>query len=143
MTAKQFLQRVTQAEKEISILQARMRHYEDMGLTITSHMSNTPGSHKNASSRVESAAVGFLDSLDAIQGKLRAYSAIIDDAEKMIGKIPQERYRRLLSLRYLAGMSLRSVGDELGYKDRNSVYRAHGWALLELEHVLQTDGLGE
>ena len=84
-----------------------------------------------------------MDTLDAIQGKIRAYSAIISDAEKMIEKIPQERYRQLLSLRYLAAMSLRSVGDELGYKDRNSVYRAHGWALLELEHVLQEDGMGE
>ena len=106
-------------------------------------MSDAPVSHKNAVSKVESAAVGFLDTLDAIQGKIRAYSSIISDAENMIAKIPQERYRQLLSLRYLAGMSLRSVGDELGYKDRNSVYRAHGWALLELEHVLQNDGMGE
>ena len=114
-----------------------------MGLSITSHITDTPVSHSRGDSRVESAAVGFLDTLETIQGKIRAYSAIIDDAEKMIGKIPQERYRRLLSLRYLAGMSLHSVGDELGYKDRNSGYRAHGWAVRELEHVLQEDGMGE
>ena len=120
-----------------------MRHYEDMGLKITSQMSDAPVSHKNASSRVESAAVGFLDVVDTIQGKLRAYSSIIDDAEKTIDKIPNERYRMILKLHWLAGMSLPSVGDEVGYKDRNSIYRAHGWALLELEHVLQNDGMGE
>lgn len=134
---------MTTAERELKTLKARLAHYEDMGLNITSHMSDTPGSHKNASSRVETAAVGMLDTLNAIQGKIRAYTVIIDDAEKMISKIPQERYRQILSLRYLAGMSLRSVGDEVGYRDKNSVYRAHGWALWELQHVIDQDGMGE
>ena len=106
-------------------------------------MQNTPVSHSRADSRVESAAVGFVDTLQAIQGKIRAYSSIISDAEKMIDKIPQERYRTILKLHWLAGMSLPSVGDEMGYRDRNSIYRAHGWALWELEHVLNEDGMGE
>ena len=133
---------MTVAERELKSLKARLAHYEDLGLNITSHMSDTPGSHKNTASRVETAAVGMLDTLKAIQAKIGAYTVIIGDAEKMIAKIPQERYRQLLTLRYLAGMSLRSVGDELGYKDRNSVYRAHGWALLEMEQVLQEEGMG-
>lgn len=114
-----------------------------MGLSITSHLTDTPVSRSKGPSRVESAAVGFVDTMQAIQGELGAYAVIVSDAEKMIAKIPQERYRRLLELRYLAGMSLPSVGDELGYKDRNSIYRSHGWALWELEHVLQTEGIGE
>lgn len=134
---------MTIAERELKSLKARLAHYEDMGLSITSHMSDTPVLASKGASRVESAAVGFLDTLDAIQGKIRAYTVIISNAEKMIEKIPQERYRQLLTLRYLAGMSLRSVGDEIGYRDRNSVYRAHGWALWELQQVLNDDGIGE
>lgn len=94
------------------------------------------------SSRVETGAVGIIDGLEDWNANLGAYKAILDEAQKLIDRIPQERYRMLLSLRYLAGMSLRSVGDELGYKDRNSVYRAHGWALLEMEQVLQEEGMG-
>ena len=114
-----------------------------MGLSITSHMSDAPVSASKGSSRVEMAAVGFTDTLDTIRRKIGAYSVIISDAEKMIAKIPQERYRQLLTLRYLAGMSFPSVGDEIGYRDRNSVYRAHGWALWELQQVLDQDGMGE
>jgi len=140
---KDYLKQVAFAEREIKTLRARLAHYEDLGLTVTSHFTDTPVSHSKGSSRVETAAVGIVDTLSAIQGQIGAYKVIIDDAEKMISKIPQETYRRLLTLRYLAGMSFRSVSDELGYSDRNSVYRAHGWALLELQHVLEEDGIGE
>ena len=133
---------MTQAEKDLKVLKARLRHYEDMGLSITSKMQDAPVSRSKGSSRVETAAVGFVDTLQAIQAKIRAYTVIIDDAEKMIEKIPQEHYRRVLSMIYLAGMSMPSVGDEMGYKDRNSIYRTHGWALWELEHVLREEGIG-
>ena len=134
---------MTTAERELKSLKARLAHYEDMGLSITSHMSDAPVSASKGSSRVEMAAVGFTDTLDTIRRKIGAYTVIISDAEKMIAKIPQERYRQLLTLRYLAGMSFPSVGDEIGYRDRNSVYRAHGWALWELQQVLDQDGMGE
>lgn len=134
---------MTTAERELKSLKARLAHYEDMGLSITSHMSDAPVSASKGSSRVEMAAVGFTDTLDTIRRKIGAYSVIISDAEKMIAKIPQERYRQLLTLRYLAGMSFPSVGDEIGYRDRNSVYRAHGWALWELQQVIDQDGMGE
>ena len=129
-------------ERELRTLKARLEHYKSMGLQITSHMSDAPVSHSMAPSKVETAAVGMIDTLEAINAKLRAYEAIVSNAEKLIDRIPQERYRTILNLRYLAGMSFRSIGDELRYSDRNSIYRAHGFALMELGHVLDEDGIG-
>jgi len=106
-------------------------------MSLTAFRTDTPVTASRGSSRTESVAVGIVDTLDALNAKLGAYSAIVRYAEEMIEKIPQENYRRLLSLRYLAGMSFRSVSDEMNYTDRNSVYRAHGWALVELGKVMR------
>ena len=76
------------------------------------------------------AAVGMVDVLSALAAQIEKHARIIQDAENLIARIPQEKYRQLLTLRYLAGMSWQSISDEMGYKDKNSVYRAHGYALI-------------
>ena len=140
LTAKEYLQQVAYAEREIRTIKAQIEHFMDLGLRITSSMSNTPISASKGSSRVESAAVGIVDGSDALNANLRAYEAKYEYAKKLIEKIPQERYRRLITLHYLCGWKLPKVGEALGYEDRNSVYRAHGWALVEMQKVLDEDG---
>lgn len=129
--------RVAHAEREIKTIRARLRHYREMGMGSPGNMSNTPVTHSKGFSSVETAAVGIVDTLNALNANLGAYTAIVRDAEKLIERVPQENYRRLLTLRYLCGMSFRSVSDEMNYTDRNSVYRAHGWALLEFGKVMR------
>lgn len=82
------------------------------------------------------AAVGMVDAERALRGKIDGYLKRISEAEEIIDQISAERYRQILSLHYLCGMSLRSVSDELGYKDENSIYRAHGWALAEAQKIM-------
>ena len=135
--AKAYLQRVAFAEREIKTLKARIAHYEDLGLSITAFRTDPPVIASKGASRVEMAAVGIVDSLGSLNANLGAYTAIVRDAEEKIKKIPQENYRRLLTLRYLCGMSFRSVSDELRYEDRNSIYRAHGYALLEMWEAMK------
>ena len=123
--------RVYEVEREIGLLRAKKRHYESMGFSISPKLTGMPGSGQRGASKVETSAVNMVDILSELDQKIAEYAKIISDAEKLIARIPQEKYRQLLTLRYLARMSWRSVSDELGYKDRNSVYRAHGYALLE------------
>ena len=47
-----------------------------------------------------------------------------------------DKYRKILSYRYLCQWSFRSISDELKYDDPNSVYRAHGWALVKAQEIL-------
>ena len=138
--AQVYLQQVATAEHDLVTLRARVAHYEDLGLSITSHMSSTPVQGQKGASRVETAAVGIVDGLQSINAKIGAYEAIVSHAENLIGRVPQEPYRRLLTLRYLCGWKLPRIGDELRYTDRNSVYRAHGWALVKFGEVLEKDG---
>ena len=65
---------------------------------------------------------------------------IINKARQVIKQVPQDKYRQILTLRYLAGWSFRSISDELKYNDPKSVYKAHGWALTEAQKVLNKKG---
>ena len=136
MTAKEYLMQVSRAERELKTLRAQLDHYEDIGLLITPSISHTGGSGQRGASRVEAAAVGMIDTLAEIRERIAEYTAITAAARATIDKIPQERYRRILILRYLCGWSWSSISDELMYNDRNSVYRAHGYALTALKKVM-------
>ena len=135
MTAKLFFRQVQQAEKELRILNAKLRHFQDIGFSIGG-TGGTIGSHSRGSSRVELAAVGAVDAFRELFDQQKAYLAIIARAEQVIRAIPQEKYRQILNYCYLCGWSLKSVSDELGYRDQNSIYRAHGWALYEAQKVI-------
>lgn len=136
MTAKEYFRMVASAESRIRVLQAKLRHYEDLGLTITSAPSGSVSGPKNGVSRVELAAIGMVDATGKLRDQIDRYRMLIAEAEQVISKIEHERLRRILTLRYLCGMSLRSISDELGYRDSNSVYRAHGYALLAAQRII-------
>ena len=135
MTAKKFFSQVRQAESELKILNAKLRHYEELGFSLGG-MSGTIGNANRGTSRVELAAIGAVDAFQSILSQQREFTAIIARAEQVIKMIPQEKYRAILNYRYLCGWSFRSISDELAYNDPNSVYRAHGWALVEAQKIL-------
>lgn len=143
MKAKDYLLRVAMAERKLKVLQARLRHYEDLGLTITSDTSAV-GGHQAGTSRVELAAIGMADSDRALREQIARYSRITTEAQRLIDMIPQENFRRILTYRYLCGWSFQSISDEMRYKAEKSVYRAHGWALGKLQEIIdkeeETDG---
>ena len=80
--------------------------------------------------------MGIFDATLALEKQAAEYVRIIQAAEAVIAKIPQEKYRQILTLRYLAGWSWRSISDELRYNDQKSVYRAHGFALMRAQEIL-------
>ena len=137
LTPKEYLEQVERAEKEIRVIKARIDHYRDLTMGSSMSMDNTPVTHSKGSSRTETIAVGIIDALGTLNANLGAYTAIVSDAEKMIAQIPQEKYRRILTYRYLCGWKLSKVGEELRYEDRNSIYRAHGWALVAFGKVMR------
>ena len=135
MTAKEFFRQVRHAESELKILNAKLAHYEDLGFSMGGIAGGTGNAHRSAS-RVEMAAVGAVDALRDLEQQKREFLAIIARAEHVIKMVPQERYRQILTYRYLCGWTFRSISDELEYNDPNSVYRAHGWALHEAQVVI-------
>ena len=138
MKAKDFFLQVKRAERELKVLNAKVQHFEDLGLMITSNIGGIGGKQRGAS-RTEAAAVGMLDSVSDLNKQIQEYTKLINKAERVIKQIPQEKYRLILTYHYLCQWSFRSISDELDYKDPNSVYRAHGWALSEAQKVLNKE----
>jgi len=137
MRAKEYFLSVLAAEKELKLIRAKIRHYEDIGYSITGGSMDSPVvSHSRGSSRVEAAAMGIFDATRALEEKAKEYVAVIARAEHLIALLPQERYQQILTYRYLCGWSFRSITDELGYENPRSVYKAHGWALAEAQKIL-------
>ena len=135
MTAKEFMSQVSKAEREMLLFSARRRHYEDLMSSIGANIGG--GVHsQNVSSKTETAAVGLVFMTEQLTAKIEEYTALIKKAEELIGKLSQENFRRILTLRYLCAWSWRSIRDEMGYKDEKSVYRCHGYALRELQKVM-------
>lgn len=126
---------IQRAEGKLRILQAKLRHFEELGV-ISASTGTAIGNRQKGASRVELAAVGMVDSGRALQAEIERYSAIVHDAEEVIASIKSETFQKILTLHYLCDMSLRSISDELKYKDPNSVYRAHGWALAEAQKII-------
>ena len=141
MRAKEYFRSVLSAEKELKLIRAKIRHYEDIGFSITGGSLDAPVvCHSRGASRVEAAAMGIFDATLALEKQAGEYVRIIQAAEKVISQIQQEKYRQILTLRYLAGWSFRSISDELRYQDPKSVYKAHGWALAAAQRILDKEG---
>lgn len=135
MQAKIFMMRVRQAEHELKLINQKRRHFVELAGSIGVSASAVP-SKPTGASRVEAAAVSIVDLTTELDVKAAEYTKLIRKAETLIEKIPQERYRQVLTLRYLTGWSWRSISDEMDYRDPKSVYRVHGWALRELQKLL-------
>lgn len=140
MTAKEYFRSVVHAERELMVIRAKIRHFQDIGFSITGGSMDSPVvSHSRGSSRVEAAAMGIFDATAEMKKQEAEFLAVVRRAEALIAKIPQEKYRQILTLRYLAGWSFRSISDELRYNDPKSVYRAHGWALAAAQKIIDRE----
>lgn len=137
MTAREFLLSVQRAERELKIISDRRRHYEDLIVSIGSNMGKTSfGKPSNPSSKTETAAVGIVYLIDQLTTKEKEYSAMVQKAEKLISGLKQDKFREILTRRYLNSESWRTIRDKMGYKDEKSVFRCHGYALRELQKVM-------
>ena len=136
MTAKEFMGQVRKAEEELIVISAKKRHYLDLMNAIGSKISSTVVQASGNSSKTETAAIGLYEMTKMLEEKEKEYVNLVKKAEEIIAKIKQEKFRQILTLRYLCRWSWKSIRDEMGYKDEKSTYRCHGYALRELQKVM-------
>ena len=137
MQAKTYLEQVAKAERELIVLGHKKRHFEDLARSVGGMGGSAIGSQHNGGSRVETAAVNLADLITETAAQEKEYARVVHEAEELISKVPQERFRQILRLHYIAGCSFRTISDELRYEDPKSVHRAHRWALREMNKVLR------
>lgn len=137
MTAKEYFQDIADAEVELRRLQAIRDHYADLAASITvTGGGGSIGGHHQGSSRVELAAIGIVDTSADIDEAIQRYRDKINAAVAIINRLPQKRWREVLSYRYLCGMGWQAVADTMGYRNKESVFKAHGFALKAAQTLL-------
>lgn len=143
MKAKQFFLRARSAERDIRRLESMRDHYIAVGATKTAQIGGIGSRTINNSSKVERAVIGAIEAEIGISEELGRYRAIIAEAENVISRIPQERFREILTLHYLSGMALADIARSMGYKHTENLYRAHGWALSAAQKIIDGRELNE
>ena len=138
MTAKEFMEQVRRAEVTLKLINERKRHYKELATSIGVKLTGMP-SAKQGGSSVESGAIGLVDLDNELRKKEAEYVAIVKKAETAIDKIPQEKFRTVLTLRYLCGHSWKLLRDELDYADEKSIFACHRYALKALQKVLNKE----
>ena len=137
MKAREYMEQVRKAERELKLISAKRRHFQEMATSIGVKLTGMPGGGKGAS-KVENAAVGMVDLLTELDVKEQEYTAMIRKAEELINSLAQEKFRQVLTLYYLAGWSMKSVNDEMDYKDPKSAYRCMKYALGALQGIMDS-----
>ena len=141
MKAKAFFEQVAKAAHDLGVVKKKLRRYRDIGYSISGGSMDSPVvSHSRGSSRVEASAIGMYETTREWEETEKRLAAVIHEAEKVIEQIPQQKFRDVLTFKYICGMSRESIADELGYKDKRSVNRAHGFALREAQKILNKAG---
>ena len=136
MQAKDFLLSVRKAETELISVAAQREHYEDMMQAIGAKINTVVVSRSMNTSKTEVAAIGLAELVELLRAKEMEYTGLIQKANELIGKMNQEKFRQVLTLRYLARKSWKTIRDMMDYKDEKSVYRCHGYALKELQKFM-------
>ena len=133
MTAQQLLRQAAQAGRRIRDIERQRRHLRELaegaGVSFAALRSSPPAS------RVERAALRLLDLEDDLADELAWCIDAVALAEDLIGRVEDERQRRLLSMRYIERARWIDIQHAIGYTDVRSVYRLHRRALIAAEKI--------
>ena len=134
MTAKEYMEQVRRAEEELVLIARKRSHYIDLMLSM-GVKSGPVVKSSGGTSRTEAAGIGLVDLMADAEDKIKEYTTLVQEAEKLIAQIPQERFRQILTYKYLCGLPPKEIQKEMEFKDEKSVYRCNGYALQELQKV--------
>ncbi|MCQ2609154.1 MAG: sigma-70 region 4 domain-containing protein [Bacteroidales bacterium] len=100
------------------------------GTKITQTLSFTSGSHSN-NSKIEQAAIKMAEVAEKIEKAKEANEQETKLVLYGISTIRKQRYRELLTMRYIKGMKLDDISDVL-QKDKRTVERAIERAIISM-----------
>lgn len=135
MTAKEYMEKVQEAEQEMQMIAEKRQHYLHLGGALGANFAGMPGAHDNHS-RVEIAAVGMADLMTELDKRMADYSAYVKKAQDLVDQIPVLNFRKVLTYHYFLGKPMKEVNEIMGFADDKSAYRVRGYALRELQKLM-------
>ena len=107
-------------------------------LRATSRLTATRLSGTGSHGGFEGTAIRKIDAEEELRMRIEHIHEYLLVREVMISRIEDSRQRRLLTLRYLEGMSWNRIECEMGY-EKAQVHRIHGDALNEMRRIMEYD----
>lgn len=135
MTAKEYLERIREIDRELDLLIAERNRTLDIVLQITVDPSDVRVQSASISSRVENAAIRMIDLSEKIDKKIDEYIDMKAEAGRLIDRLDDSRYRAVLKYRYIAGMKWRDISKKMIY-DICTVQRVGSEAISKLDEIV-------
>lgn len=130
--AKKFFQEIRNIDKQIDVKCEQLEQLKALATKVTATMSDISVKPSGVSRSMENS----VDKIIMLQNELNAdIDRLVDlkrEANDIIRKIPNEKYRRVLESRYLLGKTWESIAVGLGITYQG-VCKLHGKALQEAE----------
>ncbi len=138
MEAKQFLRQYQNILTDIRNLEAQKLELEGLAMGVTV---STDGERVQSSGRKDRMAELAAKIADAereiVEQRIRAFHKL-QEIEKVIAKMENPDYRKILHMRYIENQTWEKIAVVLSYSYQ-WVCKLHGRALLETEKVLKVD----
>ena len=132
MTPKEYLSEYRICLKELSRIEASIKVLQDRATSITASAEGdrvqSSGNKDKIGNLVSTIADMQSDRYECMAETLRK----MDEIEKTISKVEDERYRELLHLRYISLKKWEEIANDMGYEVRH-ITRLHKEALLNIK----------
>ena len=132
LDVKEFFQQIRHIDGQISVKIEQLDRMKALATKVTTEMSEA-GTRTSGPSR---GMENTIDKIIALQEELNAdidrYVDLKRAANGIIGRIENEKYRRVLESRYLLGKTWETIAAEMGMTCQG-VLKLHGRALQEAE----------
>ena len=117
MTAKEFLLQVSEADQEIDRKLMRLGGlYAEATRTTSLYREKTGGNSPGRT--MEDRMLPYLQLRDEINADIDNLVELKRGICAAIDALPKEKYRSVLEMHYLQGMTFNEIGDELDYSER-------------------------
>lgn len=137
MDAITYLRQLGRMDKRIGALMERRDHYRQMATHGTSRYNAVRMGGTDRRSKVEDCVCQLVDLEREIDQRACEYADTTREVESTIARVADDRYRDILTWRYVNGWSWERVADAMHY-DRTWVWRMHGRALLAIDQIRST-----
>ncbi len=129
-----WLQSARDLRNSINAKMSRIDDLKSMAARVTTIYGEHPRSDSYSDSRYDAVAQ-LVDAKRELDEQVHVLLDRYARIEEAIRKVPAERYRTLLEMRYLACMTWEAIAEQL-LCDVRSVYRLHGDALERVAYVV-------
>lgn len=138
-TAKEYLNRYIESEREIESLQETVLRLRSLAEKRTVSYSDNPPSTTRNPNKIPDIVEQIITEEERIGRKVSELIETKKEIEEMIEKVKDERYRTLLRMKYIGGKGFPYISAKMGYSYEHVIQVLHNRALQEIEKLLNKD----